>query len=367
MRQSIRLGTISGIPVGINWGLLLVAAFYIFNLAAVILPANVAGQNSAAYWLFATGAVVLFFGSILAHELGHSIVAQRNGINVRAITLWLLGGVAELEKEADDPGVEFRVAIAGPAVSFALTAFFGAATFAAATVTGGGLLTFTLGYLALANGVLGLFNLFPAAPLDGGRVLAAALWSKNKNRHMSRATAAKAGQLFGGALTAIGVLGILTGGGTFVLAILGFFLLSAAGAERRRAENLNAFAKTDVASAMQPLVAPISSGITVAGLEAMSNGLDRPVAYPVWGPNGVTGVVSSASVADTPVFERASTLVSEIGVGWDNFVSANVNEEMSEVLRRSQESGKEHVVVYDQDQRQVGYISFANRLIPLNH
>ncbi len=365
MRQSIRLGTISGIPVGINWGLLLVAAFYIFNLAAGILPASVPGQTSTAYWAFAAVSVVLFFGSILAHELGHSIVAQRNGINVRAITLWLLGGVAELEKEANDPGVEFRIAIAGPAVSVALAVLFGGAAVVSSILFSSGLLSFTFGYLALANGVLAAFNLLPAAPLDGGRVLAAALWRKNKNRHVSRATAAKAGQVFGSVLLAVGVFGILSGGGTFVLAILGFFLLSAAGAERRRAETLNAFTKTDVASAMQPLVAPVSGGITVAGLEAMSTGLERPIAYPVWGPGGATGIVSSAAVNDTPVFQRVSTLVGDITVGWDRFVSANLNEEMSEVLRRSQAEGKPHVIVYDRDSRQVGYLSFESNLIPL--
>ena len=369
MRQSIRLGSISGIPVGINWGLLFVAAFYIFTLATGILPASVAGAPTGAYWLFASGAIVALFGSILAHELGHSIVAQRNGINVRAITLWLLGGVAELEKEADEPGVEFRIAIAGPAVSVALALAFGVASFVVATVFGGGLLSFTLGYLAFTNGVLAVFNLIPAAPLDGGRVLAAALWKRNMNRHKSRATAAKAGQLFGVVLLAVGVIGILNGGGTFILAILGFFLLSAAGAERQRAETLNTFTNTGVSMAMQPMSSPISSGITVAGLEAMSNNFERPVAYPVWGPHGVTGVVSSASVADTPVFDRASTLVSEIEVNWDSFISANVNEEMSEVLTRSRDAGKRHVVVYDRGGRQVGYLSFAHNhasMLPLS-
>ena len=105
MRQSLRLGSISGIPVGINWGLLLIAGFYIFNLAVGLLPAAVPGSSTFSYWVFASVSIVLFFASVLAHELGHAIVAQRNNIRVRAITLWFLGGVAELEKEADDPGV----------------------------------------------------------------------------------------------------------------------------------------------------------------------------------------------------------------------------------------------------------------------
>ena len=105
--------------------------------------------------MFAAGTVVLFFGSILAHELGHSLVAQRNGIGVRAITLWFLGGVAELEREADDPGVEFRIAIAGPAVSMVLGVGFGLLALASSVFVGGGLLTASFGYLALINVVFG--------------------------------------------------------------------------------------------------------------------------------------------------------------------------------------------------------------------
>ena len=221
LRQSIRLGSISGIPVGINWGLLLIAALYTLNLAVGILPATAPDASMVSYWFFALVGVVAFFGSILAHELGHSIVAQRNGIRVKAITLWLLGGVAELEREADDPGVEFRVAVAGPAVSVALAAGFAVMAWFASTLLGTAVLGATLGYLALLNGVLAVFNMIPAAPLDGGRVLSAALWKRSQNRHEARARAARAGELFGGFLLAVGVVGFLFGYGTFIMAILG--------------------------------------------------------------------------------------------------------------------------------------------------
>ena len=204
MRQSIRLGSISGIPVGINWGLILIAGFYLLNLAVGILPTEVPGSSTFSLWVFAAINVILFFGSVLAHELGHSVVAQRNGIMVRAITLWFLGGVAELEKEADNPGAEFRIAVAGPAVSVALGVFFGAVWFAVSTLFGGGsLLTFSLGYLALINVGLAVFNMIPAAPLDGGRVLASVLWRGRRNRHQARATAARVGEIFGTGLLVV--------------------------------------------------------------------------------------------------------------------------------------------------------------------
>lgn len=362
MRQSLRLGSISGIPVGLNWGLLLIAAFYVFNLAVGILPAEVPGASAGSYWFFAAIGVVAFFGSILAHELGHSIVAQRNGIKVRAITLWFLGGVAELEKEADDPGVEFRIAIAGPAVSVALAAAFGVLAFGVGTVFGGGLFAFTLLYLALVNGVLAVFNMIPAAPLDGGRVLASALWWRSKNRHTARATAAKAGEVFGTAMIIIGVIGIFTGAGTFVLAILGFFLRTAAGAERRRAEANGALSTANVATAMLPLVGPINRGITVAGLESMSTAYERPVAFPLWSPDGITGLVPSTAVNSTPPANRTHTFVEDIVVEWGDFTSARVEEKMEDVVDRARMTEKSHVLVYDGEGRQVGYLPLDGSL-----
>ena len=98
MKQSLRLGTISGIPVGLNWGLLVIALLYLTTLATNFLPSAAPGSGTASYWVVSAAGVALFFGSILAHELGHGLVAQREGIRVRSITLWLLGGMAQFEK-----------------------------------------------------------------------------------------------------------------------------------------------------------------------------------------------------------------------------------------------------------------------------
>ncbi len=358
MRQSLRLGTISGIPIGLNWGLILIALFYMFNLGAGILPAAVPGLSVFTYWGFAAVGVVAFFASILAHELGHSIVAQRNNIGVRSITLWLLGGVAELEREADDPGVEFRIAIAGPAVSVALAAIFGALTIVVTTLFGGGILAFTLGYLSVVNLLLAMFNMIPAAPLDGGRVLTAALWWRNDNRHISRAKSAQVGQFFGTVLLAVGLIGVFTGNGTFLLAFLGFFLRSAAGGERRRAEMFEAARTAEVASSMLPIVAPITSGITISGLAAMS-APHRDVAFPLWANGNLAGLVPSTAIDQTPVGYRSTRLVEDAAIHWHEFISAFVNEPMSTVLSRAQASDKSHVLVYNSTGQRVGYLPLA--------
>ena len=357
MRQSIRLGSIAGIPVGLNWGLLLLAAFFVFNLAAVILPNEVAGASVASYWIFASIGVVLFFGSILAHELGHSLVAQRNGITVSAITLWFLGGVALLDKEADNPGAEFRIAIAGPAVSVALAAVFGAAWFVLSPFVGGTVFSFILGYLAIVNVALAVFNMIPAAPLDGGRVLAAALWWRSGNKNTARANAAKAGQAFGTAFMGLGILLLLNGGAGIITIFLGWFIRNGATQERRRAELKEAATTADLASTMQPLVAPLSPGITMAGLEAMSSAYEGPVAFPLSGPAGITGIVSSTSVHTTRPDERHLVFIEQNMVGWDQFTSARCGEEMETIVERARETNKSHVLVYDEMGRQVGYVA----------
>ena len=365
MRQSLRLGSISGIPVGINWGLLLIAAFYVFNLAVGIFPSAVPGASQLGYWVFAVTSVAVFFGSVLAHELGHSIVAQRNGIRVKAITLWLLGGVAELEKEADDPGVEFRIAAAGPAVSVVLAALFGALALVLRPAFGGGLLTFSLGYLALLNGALAVFNMIPAAPLDGGRVLSSILWRRNNNRHSSRATAARVGQIFGTGLFIVGTIGFLMGSGTFVLALLGLFLRFAASAERRRAEALNKLQTASVATSMSRIAAPISPGLTASGIQALSGTSAQGVAFPLWSPRGITGMIPSASIDAIPLGQRAFVDAQSLLVPWSDFTSATVNEPMSQVLGRAQATGKSHVLVYDQLGNQVGYLGLDHNLTRL--
>ncbi len=363
LRQSLRLGSIAGIPVGLNWGLLVIAAFFTVNLAVGILPATAPSASAATYWFFALVGVVAFFGSILAHELGHSVVAQRNGIRVRAITLWLLGGVAELEREADDPGVEFRVAVAGPAVSVALAMLFGGLAYASLFL-GAAVLAATLGYLALMNGILAVFNMIPAAPLDGGRVLAAALWKRSTNRHDARARAARAGELFGSLLLVVGLVGFLFGEGTLVMAILGLFLRSAATAERRRARSLEALSTASVEASMLPLVTPIARGITLVGLEAMSGGYPHPVAFPIRGAHGIDGVVASTAIDDTPSARRPNTVIDDLMVEWRELMHAHVNEPMSGVLTRAGEMGKHHVLVCDSLGRQLGYLPLDPALVP---
>src|SRR4029453_5718087 len=182
VRASISLGRIAGIKVGINASVFLIVAILVSGLATGQLPAAYPGRSIVAYVIAAIIAAVLFLASLLAHELAHSLVARRNGIEVESIVLWLLGGVAQLRGEPKTPGADFRIAIVGPLTSLGLAVVFGLAAGAFALGGATGLPFGVLAYLAATNAMLAVFNLIPAAPLDGGRVLGAALGRGRGNR-----------------------------------------------------------------------------------------------------------------------------------------------------------------------------------------
>lgn len=361
MKQSLRLGTISGIPVGIHWGMLLIAGLYLFTLGGQILPAAVPAAATGAHWLVAAAGVALFFGSILAHELGHSLVAQREGIRVRAITLWLLGGVAEIERDATTPGAEFRIAAAGPAVSVALAVGFVGGAYAwdafGLVDTGGGpsLIATMLWWLGIVNGFLAVFNLLPAAPLDGGRILTSLLWWRSGDPYRARGMAARAGQVFALGLVGVGAWQITSGAG-FWLLILAWFLYSGANAERHRSQILGAASRTSTGEVMAPLVST-DGGVTAAGLAVMAGA--RRVAWAVHDNGVFVGVVPQANVAAAIRARREATPARDMVVPWSRFVSARTGERATVVVDRATPGDELHVLVYDELGRHSGYLGMS--------
>jgi Zn-dependent protease len=237
MTASLRFGRIAGIPVGASWSALLIAGLIAWSLAGRLLPVQAPGLAPAAYWLAGAAGAGLFLASLLAHEVGHAVVARRAGLRVRGITLWLLGGVAQLEDEPATPRDELRVAVVGPAVSLALAAGFWLAAAALAVAGGPAVAVAVVAWLAVGNAALALFNLVPAAPLDGGRVLRGLLWRRHGSRVRASVTAATAGVWVGGALIVYGLLGSVAdwGFGSLWTALVGWFLVVAARQERDHA------------------------------------------------------------------------------------------------------------------------------------
>lgn len=233
MGASVRLGRVAGIEVGLHWSLAIVFAFIVWTLAAQVLPSVVPDQPQSAYWLTSSIAGLIFYASLLSHEMGHALVARRLGVQVDGITLWLFGGVARLRGEALTPGMEARIAIAGPLVSLALAILFGAATFALDAASGPLLVEAGCAWLAGSNAVLLVFNLIPAFPLDGGRLLRAWLWHRRRDRYRATSGAAWLGQMCAILMIGVGLLQLLVEWSLSGLwwVFLGWFLMTAARSE----------------------------------------------------------------------------------------------------------------------------------------
>jgi Zn-dependent protease/predicted transcriptional regulator len=229
---SVRLGRVAGIPIGLHYSWFIIAGLITLSLADHFRRTQPEWESTL-IWGVAAATAVLFFVTLLAHELSHSLVARARGLPVRSITLFALGGLANIEKDANTAKTEFLVAIVGPIASFAIG--FGA--IAAAQSMGwspqdgaAGVIGSMLGWLGSINVLLALFNLIPGYPLDGGRVLRAILWGAYKDGERATRHAARVGQLVAGIFIAVGVFQFFTGAGFggLWLAFIGWFLLMAA-------------------------------------------------------------------------------------------------------------------------------------------
>src|SRR5215203_621064 len=234
---SIQLARVFGVRIGVDYSWFIVLFLIIWNLSGYY--EDVAPESSA--FALAVASALLFFLSILLHELGHAWVALRNGIPIEGIDLWMFGGVAKLGRDAGSPGVEFRIAIAGPLVTLVIAAVcFG---LSAAVSSGSdalqsaqfdedvtGATTSVLGYLTSINVLLLVFNLIPAFPLDGGRITRAIAWKVTGDRNRATRGAARLGQGFSYLFIALGIVAFFSGNliDGIWLALIGFILLQSA-------------------------------------------------------------------------------------------------------------------------------------------
>lgn len=340
MNDTIRLGRIAGIPIGANWTVVGIAALMAWSLAGRILPGEVPGLAPAAYWIAGAGTAVLFLASLLAHELAHAVVARRNGIEVEGITLWLLGGVARLRGEARTPGAEARIAIVGPLTSLAL----GAAALVVATGLGRldlagapALAVVAAQWLAVVNVVLGVFNLIPGAPLDGGRIAKAVVWKWRGDALTATRAASGLGRIVGWGLAGFGVAEIAFFGNLAGLwsIVLGWFIAGAAGAERDQAETLSALDGMKVSDVMtrDPLRAP--STLTVdAFIDHVALGA-RSSTWAVTGPEGE--VVSVLGIEDVRRVRRGRARelrLGDLAVPLERLPSAGPAELVTSLMER---------------------------------
>jgi Zn-dependent protease/CBS domain-containing protein len=336
MRQSFSLGRISGIRIGVNWSVLVIVALLAYGLAVGQFPAAAPGRPEVQYAVAAVITAAAYIASLLAHELAHSLVARRNRLEVEGITLWLLGGVSRLQGEIPDPGAEIRVAGVGPLVSLILGGVFLILAWLVHASGVQGVVVAALAWLGAINVILAVFNVIPAAPLDGGRLLRAVLWQITKDRFKSEAWSARAGQVFGWALVVVAAYLVLARReyNWIWFALLGWFLISAATAENQQAvlqSRLRAVAVRQIMTA-NPVTVPASA--TVA--EFLNDYLPahRHSAFPVVADGQTVGLVTLHRINQVPAGERGQTTLREVACPLSEVARATPDEPVANVLPR---------------------------------
>jgi Zn-dependent protease len=303
MKQSLRLGRVAGIPVGVNWSVLVILVLIAEIVAGNILPRADAGRPAGLYWAIAIPTAVLFLASLLAHEGAHAAVARRKGLGVRSITLWMLGGVAQLDGEPPNARADFAIAAAGPLTSLAVGAVLFAAAEAASFFGTPAAIVAALAWTGATNAFLAVFNLLPGAPLDGGRIVRALVWMRSGDRARGDRVATGAGQFMGAALAGAGLAQLIflgQTGGLWVM-LIGWFLIWAAGAEARSRVVQEAAAGVRVRDLMVPEPECAAAWRPVEEFIATVAMRSRQTVFPVIGFDGEPcGVVTLARLSRVP-------------------------------------------------------------------
>lgn len=332
----LRLGSLIGFSINVHWSWLIAFLLFTWAIQAGIVPAANPDWTDAQRWLISGAVSVLFFGSVLAHELAHAAEARRRGYGVRDVTLFLFGGASSLEEEPRTAKDEFWISVVGPLASFGVALAFGtiwviSAGLAVETVTP---IAF---YLAAVNLVLGGFNLLPGYPLDGGRVLRALVWGARRNVLQATKVASIGGQFIAGALIAWGLVSLfndsLTGGLWSVL--IGWYLWSAAGGEYRQFVLRRSLTGLTVDAVLDRNVPRVAPDVTIQQLatERILGHNERAFFVAATQDGDVLGLVTLVDVARVPRSEWPSVSVYRAMTPRDRLLSVNSGSDVTDALR----------------------------------
>lgn len=359
--NAVKLFSISGFDIKIDPSWLIIAALIAWSLSQHYFPATLPGETAAAYLYMSVVATLLFFASLLLHELAHSVAARHFGLSVGGITLFLFGGVAELESEPHSPMVEFLVAIAGPAMSFALSFGFFFLSLITSLLGGLSIATNVLSYLALVNIVLAVFNLVPAFPLDGGRVLRAFLWHRHRNLLRATETASKSGIVFAFALMGFGVMALFQGALVPALwqILIGSFLLVAARATYQRQLVQFVFEKRTVRDVMEAQPVTVEPDVTLSAFVnqvVLHHGLSF---VPVVENGVLLGHIDHAMLSAIDRENWSNTQVGDVFAGLDTGAAVAPDMPVEELVKHIAKTGRRKFLVV-KDRTLVGVISLSD-------
>jgi Zn-dependent protease len=348
MTGSFRIGRIFGVPLRLHWSVPVLVLVIGYGLGRDTLPAWVPDRSSTVYATTAVLGAVLLAVSLLLHEAAHAVTARRRGIDVEDVTLWALGGVTRMGRPRT-AGVALWVALVGPLASLVVGGAALGAAVGLHSAAGWSLPAALLAWLGWANLLLGVFNLLPAVPLDGGRVLHALIWLGTKDRDRSELVADRGGQIVGALIVAAGWLMILRGApGGLWLAVVGLFITFTAGVERRRAAISRALRGVRVADAMSAPVTTVSDWLTVERFVEDGGGRSGHSVLPLTDLNGgPTGLVQLRSIAMVPAERRAEVRMRDLAVPLSQCTVAAPEDLLNDVVDGVRTQVGLHILVVD--------------------
>jgi Zn-dependent protease/CBS domain-containing protein len=358
MGSTITLGRVAGVPISITWTWLLVLAFVVVTLAATVFPTTNEGLGTGTYIAMGVVAAVLFFASLLLHELGHALVARREGMEISGITLWLFGGVSSFKGMFPSAGAELRIAVAGPLVTLVIGAVLvlvGGALSLPSAVDG------VIVWLGVVNLFLLGFNLLPAFPLDGGRVLRSILWKLRGDFGWATSVAGAVGRTLGALMIAVGILSFIVtfSVGGLWLALIGWFVMAAGVGEIGLAAARQALAGMTVADAMGR--DPIAVGPDQT-LREFTEGVltaHRHAVYPVIDDGAVLGALARSDVSAVPQARWDSTRVREQMRPLAQVAVLRESDDLTEALMTLLQSDLQHALVF-RDSQLTGLVSVSD-------
>lgn len=347
-KKGLGLGRLRGVDISMDPGVLPLLVILSFLLATSILPESVPGHITLTYWSVALVVSIAFVGSLLVHELAHSLMARRLGIGVTGIVLWLFGGVSELESEPETPGASFLISVVGPLASLVTGASFLAMSLGVESLSGPLIYVVALRWLGIVNVALGVFNLLPAAPLDGGHVVAAVIWKLRGDRLSGHISAAFLGRLLGLGLAGLGFFQLSTSGSW--LAIwnigLGLMLYQSARYREQALRIQRAVRGTQVRDLMDTRARSASTVATISQVVSSTLAGGTQSAVPIVDWDGrVVALVESDALYAVPRDKWDQMTALAVGRSDGDFVTASPTDSVPDLLEKMSRRQRRHAAV----------------------
>ena len=349
-RGGVPIARIAGIRVSADWSVLVIGALLAWGVAGGAVPRAVPGTPVWLAWIVGAISALLLIASLTAHELGHALLARRRGIAVEGIRLWLFGGVAQMSGDWVTGRTEMLVAAIGPAITLVLAGFFVGSSWLLVLFGAPPLVVVVAEWLAAVNVLLLVFNLIPAFPLDGGRILRGFIWTRTNNRMTATVAASRAGRFFAAIVIGLGVLDLafVDPVGGLWLMLIGWFLDTAARGEAHGEQARHALEGVVVGDVMSKNPVIVPSWITVELLVDQYVMGHKFTSFPTHSIDGrIEGLVTMRGIKQVPAQQRGKRRAIDIAIPVDRVPTAAPGEHITDLLKRIGTASDGRAMVYD--------------------